>query len=68
MILLTSQRADLARMLTKTASSVGQPYTCAMIDHASIIFCLTPPRNSPVRDVLHASHDQSHPNTLQDNK
>lgn len=68
MIVLTSQLADLVRTLTKTASSVGQPYRCAMIDYSSMTFSLTQPRNSPIRDLLHAPHDQGHPNALSHNQ
>lgn len=64
MTFLTSQPADMGRTLTKTASSVGQPYRCAMIDYSSTIFCLAPPRDSPIRDVLHAVHAPNQPNTI----
>jgi hypothetical protein len=61
MIVLTCQLADLVHTLTKTASNVGQPYCCAMMDYYSMILRLSQPRNSPIRNLFHAQHDRSHP-------
>jgi hypothetical protein len=67
MIVPTSQLTDLVRTLTKTASSVGQPYRCAMIDYSPMIFGLSQLRNPPIRDLLQAPNHKSHPHTLPEN-
>jgi hypothetical protein len=68
MIALASQLVDQVLTLTKTASSVGQPYRCAMIHYFSMIFRLSQTRNSPISDLLHGPNVQMHPNTLSDHQ
>jgi hypothetical protein len=68
MIVLTSQLADQVRMLTKTASSVGQPYRCAMIDRFSITLARSQPHNSLHRAALPTTQASNLPQTTPDNQ
>ena len=52
MIVLTCQSPDQATMPTKTASSVGQPYRCAIMDPHSIPLAPIQPQQSYLRGLL----------------
>lgn len=62
------QRSDYVSVLTKTASIVGKPFRCAMIDYSTTFSCLILRHQSPLQVVLHIRQPPNLPNTNHNNQ